>query len=42
MIKYHVYNILYLIHKEDLETYNDFTKIFILLLCISIKHYKEI
>ena len=29
-------------HKEGLETYNDLIKMFILLLCTSIRQHKEI
>ena len=32
----------YYMHKEGLKTYNDLIKIFILLLCTSIRQYKEI
>ena len=34
-------NILYLIYKEGLETYNDLIKIFILHLCTSIRQYRK-
>ena len=34
-------NILYYMHKEGLETYSDSIKILILLLCTSIRQYKD-